>query len=874
MVKKLLVLIVSIVTVAVSQAHNGPALRRIISTSQPMWIIHIDTWNNPDPQRIIDLVPEDIKPYVVFNLSLSATQATCPDGEKVCDSWMKVCARNRVWTMIQCASGACSAFPDDDLRVYEKYFKEYPNFLGWNFAEQFWGFGEDRKREVVDEKGQIQTVTNKNPEFLTRLELLRQIYELCHQYGGYLAVSFTQACYSANMMPVAYMKRNAKMRELLTKDKDHFLCCEKYTMTNGFFDIESNCLGAYLGGYAGQYGIRFDACGWYGSDVERDENGNIKKDSDGKEIRKIYSDFPKALGAIPILEHVTLTGETVIDGPETIPLEDSREILSTKTADGYTHRNWGWFPHFRNINIDMFRKILDGTIRIPTRSEVIARTKVCIQNDIAPKSANTTQNELEPYLSPETLYDGLYRQDCDHNGVMFPGSALTNRWWTKSTGRYPAIPVVYDLLDDEAKKLTAIKSSEYNGRWGVTKTKQTELNRIFPAEYSGKIYASRLENTWVTYNPYQYDEKQKPLAKETHGMKYLREYYASTRRAAGKIPFKYNTCTNVTVDYAPYTSVLMRETSDQVHFYLQNYRLQDGMHLEQGNPKLNDDKNLPEFAQQQDILKIVGATSEPTITWKDRGDHSTSTVNTAWDASTKTYTITVKHNGPLDIDVKCSGNNSAKRETKITPSVIEIPAMPDAYDGEMQYEFENFDYKNIESCMANAWWSGDKIRDYFGQGCLKMGTKKGASLRGFTPVPKVGNYKVVVRYMSDASPATLKVTTSGGVKTITLPKTTMPAGYQVRQHWAEYIFNIDINDMNSNMQVDYVSGGGATLDCITLNYAGELTAIEGVYAGDAEIDHVEYYDLQGIRMPAAKNGMNIRRVFLKNGKSYTEKYVE
>ena len=68
MVKKLLVLIISIVTVAVSQAHNGPALRRVISTSQPMWIIHIDTWNDPDPQRIIDMVPEDIRPYVVFNL--------------------------------------------------------------------------------------------------------------------------------------------------------------------------------------------------------------------------------------------------------------------------------------------------------------------------------------------------------------------------------------------------------------------------------------------------------------------------------------------------------------------------------------------------------------------------------------------------------------------------------------------------------------------------------------------------------------------------------------------------------------------------------------------------------------------------------------
>ena len=176
--------------------------------------------------------------------------------------------------------------------------------------------------------------------------------------------------------------------------------------------------------------------------------------------------------------------------------------------------------------------------------------------------------------------------------------------------------------------------------------------------------------------------------------------------------------------------------------------------------------------------------------------------------------------------------------------------------------------------MGNAWWSGDKLRDYCGQGCLKMGTNKSASLRGYTPVPKVGSYKAVVRYMSDNADAILKVTTSGGVKTITLPKTTMPTGYQVRQHWAEYSFDIDINDVNSNMQIDYVGGGAATLDCITLNYAGELTAINGVSAGESEIDHVVYYDLQGMRMPSAKQGVNMRRVFLKNGKSYTEKFVK
>ena len=90
-------------------------LRRPISPERPLWIVHIDTWNTPDPERIIEMVPEDIRPYVVFSLSLSATDATCHDGFAVCDSWLKACAQKRVWSMVQCASDT-AVFPTMTFR--------------------------------------------------------------------------------------------------------------------------------------------------------------------------------------------------------------------------------------------------------------------------------------------------------------------------------------------------------------------------------------------------------------------------------------------------------------------------------------------------------------------------------------------------------------------------------------------------------------------------------------------------------------------------------------------------------------------------------------------------------------------------------------
>ena len=49
----------------------GAQSRRPIDNEHPLWMIHIDVWNAADPQKIIDLVPDDIKPWVCFNLSMS-----------------------------------------------------------------------------------------------------------------------------------------------------------------------------------------------------------------------------------------------------------------------------------------------------------------------------------------------------------------------------------------------------------------------------------------------------------------------------------------------------------------------------------------------------------------------------------------------------------------------------------------------------------------------------------------------------------------------------------------------------------------------------------------------------------------------------------
>lgn len=107
-----------------------------------MFVIHADTWNAADPQKIIDLIPADLRPYTVLLISLSishkgATNNQCnwnqvANGIETARSWIKTAAANGVWAMVQPSSGGFSHFPDypngTDLEstVYGEFFRDYP----------------------------------------------------------------------------------------------------------------------------------------------------------------------------------------------------------------------------------------------------------------------------------------------------------------------------------------------------------------------------------------------------------------------------------------------------------------------------------------------------------------------------------------------------------------------------------------------------------------------------------------------------------------------------------------------------------------------------------------------------------------------------
>ena len=163
-------------------------------------------------------------------------------------SWASVCQQNGMWFSCQPASGGHTHIQDNDLETFEYFFKTYPNFLGWNYAEQFWAFGD---------AGDKSSMTAAS-----RWALFANLVEMSHKYGGFLTVSWCGGVYHMNTNPIAELKLDPNFLTACRKYPEAILFLYKYTHCSSFYNNESVCWGPFVSGLAKNYGVRYDNCGW------------------------------------------------------------------------------------------------------------------------------------------------------------------------------------------------------------------------------------------------------------------------------------------------------------------------------------------------------------------------------------------------------------------------------------------------------------------------------------------------------------------------------------------------------------------------------------------------------------------------------------
>ena len=678
--------------------------RRPIDNEHPLWMIHIDVWNAADPQKIIDLLPDDIKPWVCMNLSLSCqydkennVYKMPRSAVRTYKSWASVCQQNGLWFTCQPASGGRTHLQTDDLETFEYFFRHYPNFLGWNFAEQFWGF-DDADMGSATQVGQIALFAN--------------LVKMSHEYGGFLTISFCGNIWSHGLSPVGMMKRNKNLLQACRDYPEAILWLYKYTQPWCFYNAESTTFSPFISGLAKNYGVRYDRCGWCGA-MDQAVGQNKAK-------------YPIAAGIGTTMEQCGVNGGAVWDGPETIPDECFKESNRT-TVDGYTRRNWTTYEGFRGAWIDMWRKVIDGTIYIPTRKEVVDSTRIVLL-------ANATSgSDEDKYATWGTLFDGLYKQDDPTN--KGDGQWMNNNCYFKSTGRYRTIPLCVELYDDLAKTIPVqLKRTVAKTKWSTIANKQKEFNAQYPVMSEGDLFVSRVQNQLVTYMPFTYLNKKKT--------------------ATGKVPLLYNTCDSLTLTLGMLGSGIVREYADHIDFYLNNFR--------------TDTTTVV-----AETIVIKGATAEPSYTMK-KGLLATGSATAQWNAETGIYTLTVKHKGGVDVTINCAGTATDRKTDAPTLATLPKPQQPAAYHGEIIIEAENMDYKNVKDIkLVNPYVNFfPDIVEFAGNGFVDMGTNTGGTLRHQLNLKdgEEGEYSISVRYSNSSKAGKMKATVNGKSITFDIKK--------------------------------------------------------------------------------------------------------
>lgn len=184
------------------------------------------------------------------------------------------------------------------------------------------------------------------------------------------------------------LKRCPEWRSACEQYSDNLQLEEKYTQSSFIQDVESEVFGAYISGYCGNFGVRYDETGW------TDRSADDKPLSTKEQFRQIT-------GLHIYLERMALNGATIIDGPELVWQDDFKETWGgVKDSEGYSCRNWETREQYVNDTLNFFRKIIDGTIRIPSRQEVVDRTKVVIIQD------NESGDDHNKYSTYKSLFEG------------------------------------------------------------------------------------------------------------------------------------------------------------------------------------------------------------------------------------------------------------------------------------------------------------------------------------------------------------------------------------------------------------------------------------------------------------------------------------
>ena len=272
---------------------------------------------------------------------------------------------------------------------------------------------------------------------------------------------------------------------------------------------------------------------------------------------------------------------------------------------------------------------------------------------------------------------------------------------------------------------------------------------------------------------------------------------------------QYNTCDTLSLVYSAFGNGIVHEYADHIDFYLNNYRTDT-------------------TTQVTDRITVTGVLSEPKYSMRLRAG-AKGTASASWDSEMGSYTVSVKHMGPVELTVSCSGGASERRTDVLDLNALtDLPAQPEEYYGDLIIEAEDMDYKNISSCCTNPYYSNPSVRGHAANGFVITGGNASGSLRRTVNIKHPGVYTVSVRYMNSnaAGKLTLKVNSSS--KLLNTSKTAF-------NDWKTVQYDYNMNAGSNTITITNTGGTNMYIDQVVCSPQDKHTLVydqasDSVYA--------------------------------------------
>jgi hypothetical protein len=200
---------------------NAP-LRRPVSADKPLILVDagsmepyfLDTWND---------IPDDLKPYCGL--------LRWPGGSNSeTESIISECDQNGIWCMIE--AGMCnSSIFDCDGSFAASMFDKYPHFLGYEWGECLWNH-------------------------FSQWTCANQQIQVCADKGGL----FMMADFAGDIWN--NIGSRADFMNFCRSSKDNVVVLDKTTNGGNYYWNESACMGYWLAGYVGNWGLSADNWLW------------------------------------------------------------------------------------------------------------------------------------------------------------------------------------------------------------------------------------------------------------------------------------------------------------------------------------------------------------------------------------------------------------------------------------------------------------------------------------------------------------------------------------------------------------------------------------------------------------------------------------